>query len=236
MTALRKTAAATVAAAAVLACAAPAVAAPADSAYAIAAGGLLTIPKTPSVSGSGSESLATVALPTSGPALVKARALNADVSAGHAKASVAGLALDLGLLPNAPVDLGLVPDVAASVITAECKNGKGSVSIAGLKVGDRTIKLDKISPNTTIPLAPVLELVLNKQTRSGDSLSVTAVSVKLLGKTQTLDIASATCGKGGTEPSKPTTTTSKPDDGDKPGPGGKAPRPTPRPGHLDVTG
>ncbi|WP_414945150.1 choice-of-anchor P family protein [Amycolatopsis sp. cmx-11-32] len=207
----------------------PAVAAPAESAYAIAASGLVTIPRTPSVSGAGKESLASVALPTSGPSLVSAKALNADVKPGYAKSGVTGLSLDLATLPTAAT----LPGLSADVIKSECQDGKGSVSIANLKVGGKAIKLDQVPPNTTVPLAPLLELVVNKQTKNaGGTLTVTAVSAKLLGRTQTLDIASATCAKSaGTTPEPPT----KPS-GDKPQPSGKAPKPTPVPAHLDVTG
>ncbi|QFU90863.1 choice-of-anchor P family protein [Amycolatopsis sp. YIM 10] len=209
--------------------ASPAGAAPAESAYAIAASGLVKIPRTPSVSGPGQESLASVALPTSGPSLVSAKALNAEVKPGHAQSSVAGLSLDLATLPAAAT----LPGVSAEVIKADCRDGKGSVSIANLKVGGKAVKLDQVPPNTTVPLAPLLELVVNKQTKNDDgTLTVTAVSAKLLGQTQTLDIASATCAKSpGDTPEPPT----KPG-GDKPQPGGKAPKPTPVPAHLDVTG
>ncbi|WP_236808927.1 choice-of-anchor P family protein [Amycolatopsis albispora] len=216
--------------AACLAVATPAAAAPAESAYAIAASGLVKIPRTPSVTGTGQESLASVALPTSGPSLVSAKALNAEVKPGHAQSSVAGLSLDLGVLPAAAT----LPGVSAEVIKADCRDGKGSVSIANLKVGGKAVKLDQVPPNTTVPLAPLLELVVNKQAKNDDgTLTVTAVSAKLLGQTQTLDIASATCAKPGDDntPAPPT----KPG-GDKPQPGGKAPKPTPVPAHLDVTG
>ncbi|WP_181770676.1 choice-of-anchor P family protein [Amycolatopsis pittospori] len=206
----------------------PATAAPAESAYAIAASGLVKIPRTPAVSGPGKESLASVALPTAGPSLLSAQALNAEVKPGHAKSSVAGLALNLGVLPAAAA----LPGLSAEVIKAECRDGKGSVSIANLKVGGKTIKLDQVPPNTTVPLASLLELVVNKQTANSDgTLTVTAVSAKILGKTQTLDIASATCAKSPGETPVPTT---KP--GEKPRPGGKAPKPTPVSAHLDVTG
>ncbi|MGC7101962.1 choice-of-anchor P family protein [Amycolatopsis lurida] len=209
--------------------ASPAAAAPAESAYAIAASGLVKIPRTPSVSGPGQESLASVALPASGPSLVSAKALNAEVKPGHAQSSVAGLSLDLGVLPAAAT----LPGVSAEVIKADCRDGKGSVSIANLKVGGKAVKLDQVPPNTTVPLAPLLELVVNKQAKNDDgTLTVTAVSAKLLGQTQTLDIASATCAKSpGDTPEPP----AKPG-GDKPQQGGKAPKPTPVPAHLDVTG
>ncbi|OXM53115.1 hypothetical protein CFP75_07945 [Amycolatopsis alba DSM 44262] len=207
--------------------AAPATAAPAESAYAIAASGLVKIPRTPSVSGAGKESLASVALPTPGPSLVGAKALNAAVKPGHAESSVAGLALNLGLLPTGAA----LPGLSAEVIEADCRDGKGSVSIANLKVGGKTIKLDQVAPNTTVPVASLLELTVNKQTKNADgTLTVTAISASLLGRTQTLDIASATCAKSQGDTPEPT----KP--GNKPQPGGKAPKPTPVPAHLDVTG
>ncbi|SFH12487.1 choice-of-anchor P family protein [Amycolatopsis regifaucium] len=206
----------------------PATAAPAESAYAIAASGLITIPRTPSVSGTGKDSLASVGLPNPGPALLTAKALNAEVRPGQARSGVTALALNLGLLP-ATVAL---PGLSADAIKAECRDGKGSVSITKLKAGGKVLDLDQVPPNTTVPLAQLVELVVNKQTKNADgTLTVTAVSAKLLGRTQTVDIASATCVKPGTAPEPPT----KPA-GDKPQPGGKAPKPTPVPAHLDVTG
>ncbi len=205
----------------------PATAAPAESAYALAASGLVKIPRTTAVSGPGKESLASVTLPNPGPALVGARALNAEVTPGHAKSSVAGLSLNLGVLPAGVA----LPGLSAEAIKSECRDGKGSVSIANLKAGGKAIQLDQVPPNTTVPLASLLELVVNKQTENADgTLTVTAVSAKILGKTQTLDIASSTCAKSPGATPKPT----KP--ADKPRPGGKAPKPTPVSAHLDVTG
>ncbi|MER7860360.1 choice-of-anchor P family protein [Amycolatopsis japonica] len=206
----------------------PAQAAPADSAFAVAASGLVKIPRTPAVSGTGKESLVSAGLPTPGPSLLTAKALTAEVRPGRAESVVTGLALNLGLLP-ATLPL---PGLSAEAIRAECRDGKSSVSIAKLKAGGKVLDLDRVPPNTTVPVAQLIELVVNKQTKNNDgTLTVTAVSARLLGQTQTVDIASATCAKAGTSP-EPTT---KPAD-DKPQPSGKAPKPTPVPAHLDVTG
>ncbi|WET80989.1 choice-of-anchor P family protein [Amycolatopsis sp. QT-25] len=206
----------------------PATAAPVASAYAITASGLTKIPRTPSVSGTGKESLTSVGLPTPGPALITAKALNAEVQPGQARSGVAGLALNLGLLPTTVA----LPGLSADAIEAECRDGKGSASITRLKAGGKALDLDQVPPNTTIPLAQLAELVVNKQTKNADgTLTVTAVSARLLGSAQTLDIASATCARSGATPEPPT----KPA-GDKPQPGGKAPKPTPVSAHLDVTG
>ncbi|GAB3480326.1 choice-of-anchor P family protein [Amycolatopsis cihanbeyliensis] len=229
-----------------------------DSAYAIAASKLITIPKTPHVVGSGKESLVAADLPPGEMPLLHMGVLNAEAEQGYAKASVAELKLDLPTLP-----------ISAEKIVAKCDDRTGSIALATVKIGPKRITLgEHIKPNTTIGVENLATVTLNKQTENEDgSLTVTAISVKVLGKLQTVDISSATCTEkqGGTEPtettgpSEPTETTgpSEPtetttstqpgdggdnggDDDDLPGDeadeNGNAPRPTPQPGHLDVTG
>lgn len=231
-----------------------------DSAFALSADGLVSIPKTPSVAGEGSESLVAADLPPEQQALVGAGVLNAEASDGYAKSSVT----------DATVNLGEGLNLGVELVSAECDNLNGNTSIATVTLNGNEIALDGLEPNTEVipePLQGIAKLTLNKQVEEGDALNVTALSVDLLNSTQTIDIASATCTEGAQEEQPP------PDDGggdggdngggdnggdngggdnggdnggddggdagdgaDQAGPDGAAPQPTPQPGHLDVTG
>ncbi|MFD2398380.1 choice-of-anchor P family protein [Prauserella oleivorans] len=178
--------------------------------------------------------------------------LNAEASNGYAKASVAEAEVALG---------NGLPTIGLELISAECDNLQGSTSLATLKVGDRTVALDQLPENTAVipkPLQGVASITLNKQVKTDDALTVTALSIDVLNSTQTIDIASATCTEKDaeptestqpTEPSEPSDPTTPPDNGDggdddgdddmpgtRPDEDGKAPTPVPQPGHLDVTG
>ncbi|MQA93361.1 MAG: hypothetical protein GEV11_01540 [Streptosporangiales bacterium] len=99
------------------------------------------------------------------------------------------------------------------------------------------------TPNSTLTARVgtlgVAEVTLNKQVRNADgTLKVTAIEVKLplgAGKTETISISSATCGKMVADPGD-----GDGDDGDNGGgdatPPGQAPAPQPVPGNLPVTG
>jgi hypothetical protein len=223
-----------------------------DSAYAIAADGLINIPKLPDVVGSGDDSVVSADLPPEGEAVLSLGVLNASAGEGWSRASTADLELGLA---GAPV-------IKASLLEVNCDDLKASTKIVGLKVdGEERAPENQVPANTEIvpeQLGQVAKVTLNKQVENEDgSLTVTAVSVDLLDSTQTIDISSATCTDGGdggepTEPTKPTDPTepSEPGDGDNgdnrdddgDGDGdeadenGNAPVPTPQPGHLDVTG
>jgi hypothetical protein len=224
-----------------------------SSAFALSASGLLKIDPVPAVDGSDGfqqKSLAEFSLPLQ---LVKLNLLNARASEDRAKASIKEVSVNLG---------GLIgkqgkPLVSASAIEAECKNGKGTSSLAKAAIG--AVKLDvAAAPNTAVGVPGLASVTLNKQVKHKDgSFTVTALSISVDG-VQTLDLASVTCAAGDgngdgstTEPptGKPTPgkpTTSKPSApptsattkpaGDKPTADGKAPTPTPAKAHLDVTG
>lgn len=231
-----------------------------NSAYAIAAKGLVTIPKTPDVHGSGKASAVTVDVLPGNPFL-SAKALNAKAGEGKASASVAQVDIDLAKLAaqapklpelpgqladltrklHLPADAANPPKITLKVISAKCTDGgAASASLVSIKVGNDKHSIDlPTNAGTPVQIAKLLTLQVNKQVKNDDgSRTVTAVSLSLLPGTplaQTVDLASATCsgegnGGGTTEPSKPG------NGGEKPGPNGEAPRPTPAKGHLDVTG
>ncbi len=193
--------------AAPLAAAAPASAAPATKApmygggygtsfaYGISASGLLNIPQTPVVSsrsGPGRKSL--VSLP--GNALVDLSVLRAQAVAGHSQASVADLkVLKAAITPGAAL--------TAKLITARCDDGAGESKLVDVRLAGRPIEA-VTHPNSafTLPVqgVGVVQITANKQVRDPDgSLTVTALElyVRALGRTQRIDIASATCAAGG---------------------------------------
>ncbi|MFE0020882.1 choice-of-anchor P family protein [Amycolatopsis sp. NPDC059021] len=225
-----------------------------NSAYAIAASGLLKIDPLPSVrasAGFDQKSVAEFSLPGG---LFTLNVLNAQASKDFAKASIKDVSVNPGVLIHADKPL-----LTAAAITADCKDGKATSSLAKASLGD--IKLDAAAaPNTTVSVPGLASVTLNKQTRNkDDSIAVTAIEISVDG-VQKLSLASATCAAGSdsggvtqttapTEPAKPTdkpTSPSKPADdksgdadqpaGDKPDANGNAPTPTPVPAHLDVTG
>jgi hypothetical protein len=147
--------------------------------------------------------------------VLEARLLNAAAAPGFARASVADLKL---------IKAGL----AASLISAKCTPHGGKSSLVKAVLNGK--KLDvSVPPNTTIAVAPeeagglpqVVKVVLNKQVHNPDgSLTVTGIEASVSlgpGKTETLSIASATCGFA--------------EHG-----GETAPQPTPVPGDFPVTG
>lgn len=203
----------------------------AGSAFAISATGAVAIPATPSVTSTAQqpERKSVAELPAN--PLVEARLLNAAAWSGHARASVADLKV---------ARLGLT----ASAVTAKCENGNGISHLVKAKLNGRTLKA-AATPNTTVnvtvPQLGNATVTLNRHVRDKDgNLTVTAIEVSatIAGKTQTLSIASAACGKGGQpgQPGQP----SEPSDPGTPSspatPPGEAPTPTPIPGDLPVTG
>lgn len=208
-----------------------------SSAFALSASGLLTVEPQAALDGSKGyrqTSVASVALPDAKSPVITAGVLNTEVDTNSAKASVADLKAQLGLLK-----LGDLTSLTAEVISATCVDGTGAVTLAAAKAGSTALDLHP-GPNTRVQVPGVLSVVLNKQTRAADgSLTVVAVSVELAGL-QKIDIASATCAQGvqkpvptstpSATPTKPSTTTPAPSAP------GKAPRPTPVEGHLPVTG
>jgi len=222
------------------------------SAFALSASGLLNVSAVPALDGSRGYQERSVADLTTPDGQLSAHALNVAVHETSARASVADLRIGLAQLPQLrDLDLGLL---SASAVRAVCENGQGSATLARASLAGRPLEVTP-PPNTTIPLAGLGSIVLNKQTRNADgSLTVTALHVRVNG-VQDIDVASATCAKSASDsetPEEPTTSpqpttepgkpTDKPGDngdqgdkGDQNGPA-KAPRPKPVRGHHPVTG
>ncbi|MBC6457260.1 choice-of-anchor P family protein [Actinomadura sp. HBU206391] len=213
LTQLTKAAAVAGALVAPLAVAAPATHAStgaASSAYGIAASGLVSLPPVSAVASFGRPARDSVAELPANP-LLRASVLSAAAAPGHARASVADLrSRKLGL--------------SAHLITARCENGVGSSNLVKVVLGGRPLDATA-SPNTALNVGldslGAASVVLNKQGRDVHGrLTVTAVEVTVAlapGRTQTISIASATCGPVS-------------------GPAEAAPVPTPVPGDLPVTG
>ena len=224
---------------------------PTSTAFALSANGLLTIARIPNVSnahGFSQESVVDFSTPNRA---VRAKVLNAEAGSGHAKASITDLTVDLS--PAKGLPLGALT-LTATAVESQCDHATTRSSLASARLGKQVLAVSAPA-NTTIDVAGLVSVVLNKKTPHEDgSVTVTAISITVTG-VQTLDIASATCGADdggdGSQPptSAPTTlptTTSTPIDGgpadNTPHPGptspvpGQAPRPTPVAGHLDVTG
>ncbi|MEO3823229.1 hypothetical protein [Actinomadura sp. B10D3] len=202
----------------------------AGSASAISASGPVALPAIPAVTSAAQqpERKSVAELPAN--PLLEARLLNAAAGSGYARASVADLkAVKLGL--------------SAHLVTAKCKDGTGVSNLVKARLNGRTLKA-AATPNTTVhvnvPQVGNATVTLNRQVRAADgTLTVTAIEVSatIAGKTQTVSIASATCGKGTpSQPGQP----SEPSDPGTPSspatPPGEAPTPTPIPGDLPVTG
>lgn len=184
----------------------------ASSAYGIAAYGLVNIPRTPAVSSASAPHTQSLASLPGNP-LVTLSVLRASAVPGHAEASVADLRVVKAALRAEAV-------LSAKLITATCDNGDVSSRLVDVRLAGRRIQAGA-SPNSTIsvPVQGVgdVEVTIDKQVRNADgSTTVTALelAVNALGKSQTIEISSATCA----------------------GMPGEAPRPTPVPSNLPVTG
>ncbi|MGH3375164.1 MAG: choice-of-anchor P family protein [Actinoallomurus sp.] len=181
-----------------------------SSAYGIAASGLLNIPRTPSVTaGSRPNTRSVVSIP--GNPLVQLSVLRTRAVPGHAEASVVDLRIaKVAISPNAVL--------SAKLITAKCDDGVGQSRLVDVRLAGRAIQAGA-SPNSriTVPVEGLggVQVTVNKQVRNPDgSVTVTALelAVRALGRSQAIAISSATCA------------------------GGEAPRPTPVPSDLPVTG
>jgi hypothetical protein len=183
----------------------------ASSAYGITAAGPVTIPRTPAVTSTSRPSTrSVVSLPGDLP--VRFSVLRTRAVPGHAEASVVDLRV-----AGAAISPGAV--LSAKLITARCDGGAGSSRLVDVRLAGRAIIQAGASPNSRL-VVPVqglggVQVTINKQVRNPDgSTTVTALelAVRALGKSQTIDVSSATCA------------------------GGEAPRPTPVPSDLPVTG
>jgi hypothetical protein len=181
-----------------------------SSAYGIAASGLLNVPRTPSVtSDSRPSTRSVVSIP--GNPLVRLSVLRTRAVPGHAEASVVDLRIaKAAISPNAVL--------SAKLITAKCDDGVGLSHLVDVRLAGHAIQAGA-SPNSriTVPVEGLggVQVTVNKQVRNPDgTITVTALELaaRALGRSQTIDISSATCA------------------------GGEAPRPTPVPSDLPVTG
>ncbi|WP_433179361.1 choice-of-anchor P family protein [Actinoallomurus sp. CA-150999] len=197
------------------------------SAYGLAATGLVNIPQTPAVTATADKSL--VSLPAN--PLIDVKVLHVTAKPASARASVVDLSIAKAAL-------------TAHLVTATCKGGTGTSTLADARIGNHRLAA-YAAPNSALNI-PVQGLgtvgvTLNKQVRNPDgSLTVTAIEVRLT-DAQTISISSATCGAGTSSrpPSPPPgQATGKPIPGptDPTRPPGQAPKPTPVPGNLPVTG
>ncbi|MDN3352400.1 choice-of-anchor P family protein [Actinomadura sp. DC4] len=182
-----------------------------SSAYGISATGPVNVPATPSVTSAARPNSRSVASIPGNP-LVKVSVLRARAVPGHAEASV----VDLRVAATA---LGPDAVLSAKLIAATCDEGAGVSKLADVRLAGRPIEAGG-SPNSTltVPVAGLggVQVTVDRQVRNPDgTLTVTGLhlDVRALGKSQTIDIASATCA-----------------------PTGEAPKPTPIPSDLPVTG
>ncbi|WP_395103455.1 choice-of-anchor P family protein [Actinomadura sp. SCN-SB] len=199
------------------------------SAYGIAATGPVAVPATPSVSSSGPNTVSRSVAELPPNPILKARALNASAGKARARASVVDLRI-----PKA--------HLTADLVAAKCVQGKGGSHLVKVALNGKVIKA-AATPNSAVGVhldgLGTVSLVLNKQVRDRHGrLTVTAIELTLPlgpGTTETISIASATCGAGkglpggpGEPQTPPATPPSAPPD--------EAPAPTPVPGDLPVTG
>jgi len=201
------------------------------SAYAITATGPVAIPPTTTVSSAGRRPLSKSLLELPANPILRARALNSAAWAGHARASVAELALAKAQL-------------VAKLITAKCEHGRGASHLVQVRLAGHLLAATP-RPNSGIDIAlgplGTATGMLNKQVRNADgSLTVTAIELKVpLGPAgaQTISVASVTCGRtGAVNPSAPDEHT-PPNGSGVPGtPPAQAPKPTPVGTDLPVTG
>lgn len=209
-----------------------------SSAYGISATGLVTIPQTPSVNSTTAPHVQSVASLPNNP-LVQVSVLKARANGGHSEASVVDLKVAQAAITKTTV-------LSAKVITSKCDNGAGSSKLVDVKLADRTIQAGASRNSTiTIPVQGVggVRVTINKQVRNPNgSLTVTGLelAVQALGKTQVIDIASATCAAGQSPTSPPTSGNGGTSDPSKAGnpqnPPAEAPAPTPVNSDLPVTG
>ncbi|GAA2116470.1 choice-of-anchor P family protein [Actinomadura alba] len=204
------------------------------SAYGISATGPVAIPPTPSVSSTAKQPTRKSLAELPANPLADASVLSVAAWAGHGRASVADLKL-----ANAAL--------SAKLIFAKCENRNGVTHLGKVVLNGQKLKVSP-KPNSaiTVSLANIgtASATLNKQVRNPDGgLTVTAIELSLPigpGKTQTVSIASVTCGP--TAPSHEPTPPGDPNQTPAPSPTPTtttppaAPVPTPVTGDLPVTG
>jgi hypothetical protein len=137
---------------------------------------------------------------------------------GHSEASVVDLKIAKAAISPKAV-------LSAKLITARCDDGGGSSRLVDVRLAGRGIQAGA-SPNSriTVPIEGLgaVQVTINKQVHNSDgSVTITALelAVQALGKSQTIDISSATCAAAAAS-----------------GDGNEAPTPSPVPSNLPVTG
>jgi nucleoid-associated protein YgaU len=187
----------------------------ASSAFGISASGLLTIPQTPSVSSGAQPSTKSIASLPGNP-LVQLSVLRTKAVSGHSEASVVDLRIAKAAISPKAV-------LSAKLITATCDGGAGSSRLVDVRLAGHAIQAGA-SPNSriTVPVQGLggVQVTVNKQVHNADgTTTITGIelAVQALGKSQVIDISSATCAGAPAAP-------------------GEAPRPSPVPSDLPVTG
>ncbi|MFB9835981.1 choice-of-anchor P family protein [Actinoallomurus acaciae] len=214
---------------------------PASSAYGIYAGGALAIPAQPAVTSATQPSRKALELPKN--PVFNLALFTVEAKGHHASASVLDLRLSHpGLKTKLPTGL-----LSAQTIAAKCDNGVGSARLADISVAGHDVPIGG-PPNTDIVIPTRgfgLRVTPNKQVHNPDgTLTVVALELDIsIGTSvQTIDLASATCGRADGKPAPtptvPGTKSSSASAGGTPStaPVEEAPRPTPVPMDLPVTG
>jgi hypothetical protein len=158
------------------------------AAFGIAAHGPITIRPVPSVLTSTTEIVRKSLLRERGVGrLLTASVMSVTASPEHASSSVT----DLNALRS---------QLRARVIAAHCDHGQGGVQLTQATIAGKNLEVSP-APNTRLPITlgtlGTVALTLNKQVvQPNGRLTVTAVAVTVPlggGRSQTIDIASATC-------------------------------------------
>jgi hypothetical protein len=184
-----------------------------SSAFGISADGLVNIPETPAVSSASHPNTRSIVSVPRNP-LVHLSVLRTRAVPGHAEASVVDLKVAKAAISPSAV-------LSAKLITARCDGGAGSSRLVDVRLAGRAIQAGA-SPNSriTVPVEGLggVQVTVNKQVHNPDgSVTITGLelAVQALDKSQTIAISSATCAGQAS---------------------GEAPKPTPVPSNLPVTG
>ena len=108
------------------------------------------------------------------------------------------------MVSNVSATLSTTGSLGATSVTSSCTfntttgavSGTAAINGGAVHVSGRPTITLAANPakNTTISVAGVATLILNKQTKAADgTLTVTAIYVRLLGSTQTLSIGASVC-------------------------------------------
>lgn len=181
------------------AAAGPALAASPNEAYGAAATGLISVSPLGLATFPGTSSV-TVAnvniagLLTTGVVTDKADAVSASSTIANPRVGLSALAT----LTATAVTSSCVFDPNTGNVSGTASIARGRVTVVGLP---NTTLAANPGPNTTITVPGVATITLNRQTTATDgTLTVDAVFVSLLGKAQTLTLATSVCNKASLAP------------------------------------